>query len=875
VLADDDDGLENCPTEDTLRGFLEEHLDAPKRRRVGEHLESCVRCQASMQRVIFADYDEPRAWGPGDDRQIVEGLAKNAPPRPKPRSFATTPTLIDFPSPPTADGPLGQLDDYHIREQLGSGTYGVVYKAYERKLTREVALKLLRPELSGLAVARKRFEDEARAAAKVNNPHVLTIHGVFEGTGAFPFPFIAMEFLDGPTLRAHLRDHPKGLSLEAAVKLAQQTARGLAAAHARGVIHRDIKPENILLREEKGSWHVKITDFGIAQVLEDAQPGSPHGSIIGTPAYMSPEAFIAPETVDVQSDIYSLGVVLYELLTGCLPFGGTSTLDVRRAVEAGRFDLPRKLKPKIRPDLEAVVLKCMKRDPAARYESAAELAEQLGRSLDNEPLGAWRYTPRELIVLWSRRNRWLAAFLLAMASLALVGAGALFLAFLWQRSEARERARVQQVVNEARIDAATLVEKGRFDEAEKTLTRTIDDLTQRPELLGDRQSVEAQRALYGSMAKFRTFSDRAWFAAGEESGDPTLETCRAALDCYHVLDNPDWAKSLAQSALPAATVATVKAEVHRLLLLMGAMQIEAAIIAYRRSDESVVAKQSDLASKSLQKARVLEDGKAIPFSKTAALLQRGVVGISRLKTRANPQTGNAPAVTKRAPATLLENLTEEDGFFLGVLHVYVAKNPKDTFAQTIALLGPTSFDFEHPRATAISMLRTAVRQNPKQYWSNFMLGRILAFPDPASGQANYEEAVQVFNTCIADRGDYSRGYEQRALTSANLAIAAALGESQKLQAEAIADLNEAIKLAPDDASTHWVRGQTFALLGKISEAVKAYTQALVLDKDLQKRISRRNQLAAARELALQALKAKPGDPDAAQLLKLADQARAQ
>ncbi len=200
--------------------------------------------------------------------------------------------------------------------------------------------------------------------------------------------------------------------------------------------------------------------------------------------------------------------------------------------------------------------------------------------------------------------------------------------------------------------------------------------------------------------------------------------------------------------------------------------------------------------------------------------------------------------------TVPENLTEEDGFFLGVLHVYLAKNPKDTFAQSIELLGPTSFDFEHPRATAISMLHTAVRQNPKQYWSNFMLGRILAFPDPTSGKANYEEALQVFNTCIAERGDYSRGYEQRALTSVHLATAAGDGERQKMQAEAIADLNVAIKLAPDDPSTHWVRGQAFALLGKIAEAVKAYTQAVRLDKDLQRRISRRNQLAGAREACL-------------------------
>ncbi len=645
MLADDGKSLENCPPDDALRAFLEGHLDAPERRRVAGHLESCERCQKSMHRLIFADGDESRAWGRVDDqqdRQIVEGLAKNAPPRPERRPSLTGPSRIDFPSPPTADGPMGQLADYHIREQVGCGTYGVVFKAYEKKLTRDVALKFLRPELAGLQAARKRFEDEARAAAKVNNPHVLTIHGVFEGVPDFPFPFIAMEFLDGPTLRTHLRDYPEGLIPDAAVRLAQQTARGLAAAHGRGVVHRDIKPENILLRPEKTSWNVKITDFGIAQVLEGVRPGSPRGSIVGTPDYMSPEAFTAPETVNARSDIYSLGVVLYELLTGRLPFGGSSTLEVRRAVEDGQFDPPRKLKPNIGPDLEAVILKCLKRDPAVRYESAAELAEQLGRWLDHEPLGAWRYKPRELLTLWSRRNRWLAAFLAALAMLALVGAGALLLAVLWQRSEARERTRIQQVVNEARVDAATLAEKGRYDEAEKTLARANDQLTSRPDLLGDRQSIQAQRDLYVSMAKFREFSDQAWFAAGEESGDPTLQACRAALDCYHVFDNPDWAKSLAQSALPADTVTSVKAEVHRLLVLMATMHIEAAIIAYRRGDQSSVATSADLASKALVKARVLEDGKAIPLSRTAALLQRGVLEISRLKApRGEPQAGTA------------------------------------------------------------------------------------------------------------------------------------------------------------------------------------------------------------------------------------------
>jgi tetratricopeptide (TPR) repeat protein len=870
--------MNRCPSQDILRRFLDDSLEQPEQQQVIDHLESCLGCQRVVHEFVFeaagGDGGADLRSGPWDtenDREILDALARMTPPCTEPSLSEGRPTGIAFPAPGTIHGALGRLGAYHIQDEIGGGTYGVVFKAYEEKLERVVALKFLRPELAGLPGARQRFEREARAAARLNNPHVVVIHGVFDETPDFPLPFIAMEFVEGMSLHDLIRDHPQGLDPRMAVRLAQQVARGLAAAHGLGIVHRDVKPENILLRGDEDGWHAKITDFGIAHVVEEARVRSPHASIIGTPHYMSPEAFLSPETVDGRSDIYSLGVMLYRLLTGRLPFSGKGVERVRRAVVDRRFEPPRRWNPKVRPDLEAVVLKCMAHEPGQRYETAAELAEQLERWLNNEPVGAWRYRAPERVGLWCRRNRWLAAFLAAAALVVLVLG-------LWQQSDSALRRREElvraKVVDDYWNTAESQEKTGRYSEAAATLEKSLAQLNLkgRPDLVPQRQRVENRIGLLRRRDEFTRNSDRAWFSAGEERGEATRVACEDALKCYDVLDRPDWYAVPPASELPSDSAALVQAEAHRLLLLLAAMRLETGILAYVRFRFPLVENQVHLARAALQRARELETLGAVAPSKTAALLEKGTRRLIDQPGRSGSQRQPPNAPNESANTSLLDDVTAEDGFFIGVMHVYLAKHQSDPLAILIRRMGPREFDYDRPRETAADMLRRAVQLEPRQYWSSFMLGRILAFRGP-DGKAGLHEALQAFNTCVSLRPDYSRGYEQRALTLVQLSLEAPTPQRRAvLQQEAGEDLAKAIELAPEDPSTHWVRGQAFDLMGDTSKALAAFTRALEREDDLQEKVSRRNQLEIPRRLVKQVLETSPQDPAARRLSELIERA---
>jgi serine/threonine protein kinase len=864
--------MNTCPTQETLRSFLEEDLEEPRRHEVMAHLESCLRCQALLHGIVFEtgrgepDRD-PRLGHPEtqNDREIIDALAKKVPTRPGCSISDGHRARIEFPAPGTDWGALGRLDDYHIQEELGSGTYGVVFKAYQQKLERIVSLKILRPELADLPGARRRFEREARAAAKLNNPHVVVIHAVVDATKDFPLPFIAMEFVEGMSLHELIRAHPRGLDQALAVRLAQQVARGLAAAHGHGIVHRDVKPENVLLREDKSGWHAKITDFGIAQVLETAQRKLPFGSIIGTPSYMSPEAFRAPEKVDSRSDLYSLGVTLYQLLTGRLPAqSGCVEARGRRDVES-RVDPLRRLNPEVRPDLEAIVLKCLAFEPEGRYETAAELAEQLERWLNNEPVGAWRYSPAERMSLWYRRNRWLAAFLAATTFLVLILGLWLQSDLALRRREAMSRMRA---VDEYWNTAETQQKMGHFGEATATLENSMGLLEGRPDLSAQRRRVEGRIALLRRLDEFMQNSDRAWFSAGEEQAVATRVACEKALGCYNVLGQPGWYAVPPASELPDNTAALVRGEAHRLLVLMAAMRIKDGIMSFVRLQFQVVEDAMNTAQTALERARELERLGVVAPSRTVALLEKGT---HRLLVFSR-QTGfpKRPPDPPEEPATpgLVDELTAEDGFFLGVMQVYFAKHQNDPLAMVIRRLGPREFDYQRPRDTAAEMLRLAVQLEPRQYWSSFMLGRVLLFPGP-DGKADLHEALQAFNMCVSLRPDYSRGYEQRALTLVQLSLEApALLRRDRLQRDAAGDLAKANDLAADDPSTHWVRGQAFVLMGETTKALTAFIRALELEHDFQEKVSRRNQLDIPRRLVEKVLEKNRGEGTALRLAEL-------
>ncbi len=278
-------------------------------------------------------------------------------------------------TPPTAescDGNESRFGKYLLRQQLGRGGMGVVWKAIDPDLQRPVAIKMLGEHLAGNGVARRRFQREARAAGAITHPHVLTIHAVEEHRG---IPFLVMEFVGGGTLKHHIARRGR-LSPVETIQLGCQIAQGLAAAHAQGVIHRDIKPGNVMLNEDR--THARLSDFGLARVTSDSIELTSCGHSVGTLAYMSPES-VRGEPIDARSDLFSLGGVLYQMLTGSLPFPGRNQGDmVHRILEAVPLT-PHDRFPDIPRGLSDLVMRLLNKSPADRLKSAAEIAEALQR----------------------------------------------------------------------------------------------------------------------------------------------------------------------------------------------------------------------------------------------------------------------------------------------------------------------------------------------------------------------------------------------------------------------------------------------------------------------------------------------------------------
>ncbi len=274
---------------------------------------------------------------------------------------------------PSRAGSLGRLGHYHVQEVIGKGGFGIVLRAFDEKLHRIVAIKVLAPELAVSGTARERFIKEARSAAAVSHEHVVAIHGIDEEHRP---PFIVMQCVDGVSLQQKINS--KGpLDLKEILRIGSQTANGLAAAHKQGLVHRDIKPGNILL--ENGIERVKITDFGLARATDDAS-ATQSGTVAGTPMYMSPEQANG-ESVDHRSDLFSLGTVLYVMCTGRPPFRATGTLAIlKRVVEETPRPI-REINPDIPDWLEAIVARLHAKKPEERFQTAQEVAELLGQHL--------------------------------------------------------------------------------------------------------------------------------------------------------------------------------------------------------------------------------------------------------------------------------------------------------------------------------------------------------------------------------------------------------------------------------------------------------------------------------------------------------------
>lgn len=446
--------LHSCPPKEDLLAFHLGSLPDSAVDALADHLEQCPECEATLQR--FEDSDDPFF------------IALRHPPAAEQLHITTTHNA-DAASEADATFTMNvpNLPGYEILELLGRGGMGVVYKARQIRLNREVALKQLTCIRDrDLNRARR----EAEALARLQHPNIVQIFEVLEHEGRV---YLVLEFVAGGPLTLRLNGNPQ--SPEASAQLLETLARTMHYAHQRGIVHRDLKPSNVLLAEgfhtalsgpSLSSWEreaerkepewarliPKITDFGIAKQLDFGDGETRDGDVIGTPSYMAPEqAGGAASQIGPAADVYSLGVLLYELLTGRVPLLDVNVLDTLLRVRNEEPVPPRRLQPSLPRDVETICLKCLRKQPSQRYADAEQLADDLHRFLTHQPIRAKPISVWEHAHKWIHRNPGIAV-LAASLVLALV-LGFSLVAWQWQRAEnkADDEARAKQLAQEREL----------------------------------------------------------------------------------------------------------------------------------------------------------------------------------------------------------------------------------------------------------------------------------------------------------------------------------------------------------------------------------------------------------------------------------------
>jgi serine/threonine protein kinase len=478
-------------------------------------LLTCSSCQASLT-VDEARVTAPSCcsacgapFAPPADLVLSEDLFP-PPPRKLPPGVPQLSDVLEKspqrgPAGPSADTETQQvprpaerpaISGYEILEELGRGGMGLVYKARQTRLKRLVALKVVLAGSHAGPEHLARFRTETEAVARLQNPNIVQIYEVGEHEGR---PFFSLEFVDGGSLATRLAGTPQ--DPRQAAQLVETLARAVAFAHQRGIVHRDLKPANVLLAsggrlasgghlasggceppdgaEPSGGSHPplaqyipKLTDFGLARQLEADSGQTRSGAILGTPSYMAPEQALGrTHEAGPAADLYALGAILYEMLTGRPPFRGATVLETLDQVRSRDPVAPRLLQPQLPRDLETICLKCLHKDPHKRYASAEALADDLARFQAGRPIQARPVRRAERLLKWARRQPKLAA-LTIVCGLALTGlfAGGAIYQYLLQKAVRQAEASAADARREEERANAN------YREARETINQMLDRL---------------------------------------------------------------------------------------------------------------------------------------------------------------------------------------------------------------------------------------------------------------------------------------------------------------------------------------------------------------------------------------------------------------
>ena len=417
-----------CPDDSQLAAFLDELLSRNSSAAIAGHIDDCHHCQTRLDKIVTCDVrgsldirsSIPISAADFHDQTAIADLVQRLQSGAHPLS-----ELPEKISPRRRSIPAGiretdlpvTLDHYTLVEKIGEGATGELYRAIDERLRREVAVKLLKPELAAIPTARARFEREARACAALKHDHIVAVHHV-EASDSDRCPYLVMDYVLGGSLHEQFEKN-RGSELQASVDWIRQAAIALQVAHKSGIIHRDIKPSNLLIDESTG--RLLVADFGLARLIESEESLTAVDAIAGTPAYMSPEQIAHPREITGQTDVYSLGVVLYEAITGERPFRGIVRMVLNQVLYEEPAS-PRRLNDRIPRDLETICLKAMAKEPRLRYRSAAAFSDDLQQWIDGKPVAARPVGPAGRFWRWSQRNPRLAGVSSIVAAVLIAGA---------------------------------------------------------------------------------------------------------------------------------------------------------------------------------------------------------------------------------------------------------------------------------------------------------------------------------------------------------------------------------------------------------------------------------------------------------------------
>ena len=711
--------------------------------------------------------------------QTPAGLADETPP--------PMAVFVTQPASSAAGATPAHVPGYEILGELGRGGMGVVYKARQLKLNRIVALKMILAGGQAGEAALARFRTEAEAIARLQHPNIVQVHDVGEHEGK---PYFSLEFCAGGSLAQKVAGTP--LPPKAAAWMVEMLARGMAAAHHKAIIHRDLKPANVLLLEDGTP---KITDFGLAKKLDD--PGQTQsGAIMGTPSYMAPEqASGKTKEIGPPVDIYALGAILYELLTGRPPFKATTELETVMQVVNDDPVPPSQLQSKTPRDLETICLKCLQKEPARRYASAGALAEDLRRFQAGEPILARPVGKLERAWRSARRNPTATSF----AAITMLLVFGLLAGGIWyQREDSRRQTeQLLRKADETRKQAL----------AEQSIGAALDQ--------AEKSRAELHQILRQPGGVFRLLNEPKLWQAQIQAAQGAVDRAKALLANAESPVEPDLSTRIQQME----TLLGQDEADRQLALRLEKIRMDFAIVVEDNFDFATAARQYPRAFAEAKLPVLEADRQEVANQIGSSLIKEQLVAALDFWAWLAGVTGKKDLVEPLLEVARLANPDPELGDRLRQLKVWQDRNALTILAKEtrIASVSPDLLVLVGTLLEANSLeqeiwLRNAQAHYPADFWLNLELGNAISKNKPVQAEGFYRAALAV----------------RPGSAAAYFNLGFVLGE-QKRPSEAIAAYQKAIDLDPKHAQAYFNLGVNLGNLKRLPEVTAAYEKAIALD----------------------------------------------